>query len=287
MHQFDDLIAVVSVDGKELYFDPGERYMPYGQLAWQHTFVQGLRQKGNETVFAESPGGSYKENAVLRVANLNMDATGKVTGKIDMTYIGTQALRWRHTALRGDDESLKHGLRTSLEALVPHSLEVKEVTVANVADYENPLKVTFTVEGTVGTWTGKRLVLPVDLFLVNHKATFPHEKREVAVDFDYPSLTRDALRFNFPSNFSIEAAPQTAKYGLKQSAVYGMSIDSTASSFTTRRDYAFNDIYVLPTDYPQLRTFYSQFETNDQQSIVLKSTTAGTTTTASATPAAN
>jgi hypothetical protein len=284
--QFDDTIAVVNIDGKDQFFDPGSRYCPYGQVAWQHTWVQGLRQKGSETAFAEAPESSYKDNALLRIANLNMDATGKVTGTIDMTYMGAPALHWRHASLRGDDESLKHELRTSLEGLIPGSLEVKEVAVSNVADYENPLTVTFTVEGGVGTWTGKRLVVPADLFLVNHKATFPHEKREVAVDFDYPSQTRDALRINFPSSFSVEAAPSAAKYGLQQSAVYGMTVDTTPTSLITRRDYACNGIIVLPADYPQLRSFFSQFETNDQQSVVLK-TTAAPATTASATPAAN
>ena len=203
-----------------------------------------------------------------------------------MGYVGPSALRWRHTALRGDDESLKHELRTSLEAMIPHTLEIKDITVANVADYEQPLKVTYRVEGTVGSWTGKRLVVPADLFFVNHKTTFPHEKREIAVDFNYPQLVLDALRINFPSNFSIEAAPPTAKYGFKQLAAYGMTVESAPTSFTTRREYALGDIYVLPTEYSQLRTFYSQFETNDQQSIVLKSN-ATPTTTASASPAAN
>ena len=288
MSQFDDTIAIVNVDGKDQFFDPGERYMPYGHLAWQHTLVKGLRQRGNETEFADAPVGSgYKDNTVARVANLTMDATGKITGKIDMSYAGAAALRWRHTALRGDDESLKHGLRTSLEGLLPHTLEVKEVTVSNVTDYEKPLNVTYQVEGTLGTWTGKRLVLPADLFLVNHKATFPHEKREVAVNFDYPQWIRDALRINFPANFSIEAAPSAVKYNFKTLAGYGMSIESAPTSFTTRREYIFADVFVLPPEYPQLRSFYSQFETNDQQSIILKSTTAGATATASNTPSAN
>ncbi|HEX3680544.1 MAG TPA: transglutaminase-like domain-containing protein, partial [Galbitalea sp.] len=286
MDQFDDLIAVVSADGKDVYLDPGERYCPYGHLAWQHEFLTGLRQKGNETAFADVPGEGYKSNTVSRVANLKMDATGLITGQIDMTYAGPAALRWRHTALRGDDESLKHELRSSLEAIIPHTLEIKNVTVANITDYENPLKVTYTVEGTVGSWTGKRLVVPADLFLVNHKATFPHEKREIAVDFSYPEWTRDALRINFPSTFTIEAAPPTAKYGFQKLAAYGMTVESAPTSFTTRRDYAFGDVIVLPNEYPQLRTFYSQLETNDQQSIILKST-GGATTTASATPAAN
>jgi hypothetical protein len=286
LDQFDDIIAVVNVDGKDQYFDPGERYCPYGHLAWQHGFVTGLRQKGNETVFEEVQGDGYKDNVVMRIANLKMDPTGLVTGRIDMTYMGVPALRWRHTALRGDDESLKHSLRTSLEDIIPHTLEVKDVTVNGVADYENPLKVTFTVEGTVGSWTGKRLVVPADLFLVNHKATFPHEKRDIAVDFNYPSQTRDALRINFPPNFSVEAAPPNVKYDFKSYAGYGMTIESTATNFTTRRDYAFGEVYILPAEYTQLRTFYSQFETNDQQSIVLKST-APATTTASNTPGAN
>jgi transglutaminase-like putative cysteine protease len=287
MDQFDDLIAVVNVDGKDQFFDPGERYCPYSHLAWQHEFLQGLRQKGNETAFSDVSGDGFKYNTVDRIANLKMDATGLITGRIDLNYAGPAALRWRHTALRGDDESLKHELRSSLEAMIPHTLEVKDVTVSNVADYESPLKVTYTVEGTVGSWTGKRLVVPADLFLVNHKATFPHEKREIAVDFNYPQWTRDALRINFPSTFSIEAAPPAAKYGFKQMAAYEMTIESAPTNFTTRRNYVFGDIYVLPPEYPQLRSFYSQLETNDQQSIVLKSASAGATATASATPAVN
>jgi hypothetical protein len=127
----------------------------------------------------------------------------------------------------------------------------------------------------------------VDLFLVNHKATFPHEKREIAVNFDYPQWIRDALRINFPASFSVEAAPPLARYSFKQLAAYGMSIESAPTSFTTRRDYVFGDILVLPTEYPELRTFYSHLETNDQQSIILKTTATAPTTTASATPTAN
>ena len=277
MNQFDDTIAIVNVDGKEQYFDPGSRYCPYGHLAWQHNFVTGLRQKGNETAFENVPGDGHKSNVTVRVANLDMVATGHVTGKIDMLVFGAPALRWRHTALRGDDESLKHELRSSLEELLPHSLEVKDVTVSNLTDYEQPLKVSYNVEGTIGSWTGKRLVLPADLFRVNQKATFPHEKREVAVDFLYPQQIRDTLRVNFPADLSIEAAPSAANFNLKQMAAYGMTVDTTTTNFTTRRDYVEAENYILPDEYPDLRTFYSKFETNDQQSIVLKATVAPAT----------
>jgi hypothetical protein len=128
--------------------------------------------------------------------------------------------------------------------------------------------------------------VPADLFLAGSHASFPHEKRDLAVYFSYPQQILDALRVNLPSGFAIEAAPSAAKFGMPGRAIYALSVASEPTTFTTKRTYAFNDVLVLPNEYPQLRSFYSQFETNDQQSIILKST-AGPTTTASATPAAN
>jgi hypothetical protein len=165
--------------------------------------------------------------------------------------------------------------------MLPQSLEVKDVSVSDVDNYEKPLQVRCTVEGTAGSWTGKRLVLPADLFFANEKATFPHEKRDIAVDFHYPSRAQDALRINFPSNFSVEASPSAAKFSLAKEAAYGMNVVSTSNNFTTRREYDFGEVFILPTEYPQLRSFYSQFEANDQQSIILKSTAPAVATTAS------
>ncbi len=283
--QFDDVIAIVNVDGKEQFFDPGSRYCPFGHLAWQHSFDQGLRQKGNETVFEATSGDGYKDNKRTRVAVLKMDASGHMTGEITFTYAGAAALRWRHVALRGDDESLKHELRTSLEDMIPHSLEVKDVTVANVADYEQPLKVTYNVEGGLGTVTGKRLLVPADIFLANQKATFPHDKREIAIDFHYPEHVVDAQRIIFPSSFSIEAVPSEAKFNFEKFGAYGMVVDQSPTYFTTHREYEFGEIFILPADYAQLRTFYSQLEANDQQPVILKSA-APIATSASSTPGA-
>lgn len=274
--QFDDLIAIVNVDGKEVFFDPGSRYCPYGHLAWQHTFVRGIRQKDGETTFDHTPGDDYRSNMVARVANLNLDEAGHITGSVDLSYMGASALGWRQIALRGDEESLKHDLRTHLEDMLPRSLEVKDVAVTNVADYEQPLNVHYTVSGTLGTWAGKRLILPADLFLANAKATFPDPTRDIAVYFHYSQFVRDALRVKFPPTFSLEATPAVAKFQMSDLALYGMNVTPAANNFTTRRDFAYNTVIFLPKEYPQLRSFYSQFEANDQQSVVLKSTSAVT-----------
>ena len=279
--QFDDLIAIVNVDGKERFFAPGSRYCVYGHLPWQNTFVQGLRQVDGGTDFALTVADNYKENKTERVANLTMDDHGGITGKINLKFTGAPALHWRQQALKGDEESIKHSLRTTLEEMLPKTLEVKVADIHGLDDYEKPLTVDYDVKGTIGTPTGKRLVLPVDLFRAGAAATFTHEKREVAVYFHYPQSVQDALRINFPSTISVEGSPAASKFDITGSAAYDLTVTPAATNVTVRRNYLFNEIITPPKDYAQLRSFYSQFEAKDQESIVLK----GVTIAASASPA--
>ena len=283
-YQFDNELAIVNVDGKERTFDPGQRYCPFGKLAWQNTMAQGMRQTDGGTEFSGTAGDSYKDNTTVRVANFTMVQDGTVTGTIDISYNGASALRWRHQALRGDEESLRKDLRTALEGMLPKSLEVKVRSIDNLREYEKPLEVKFSATGTVGIPTGKRLVLPVDLFMVDERVSFPGEKRELPVYFHYPETMRDALRINLPPTMTVEAVPATSKLAMTGQAIYSMEASSAATNVTVRRTFLFNPVVVLVKDYSTLRSFYSQFQAKDQESIVLKMAPA---TTASVTPPGN
>ena len=282
--QFDATIAVVNVDGKDMFFDPGSRYCPYGHLAWEHTMVKGLRQVDGGTAFASTVGEGFTSNKTIRVANLQMSEEGEITGKIDLSFTGSAALDWRHRALRGDNESLKESLRTNMEEMLPKTLEVKVVDIKDLDAYEKPLAVSYEVTGHLGTPTGKRLVLPVDLFESSTTATFPHEKRDLPVYFRYPQVKQDALRINFAKGFAVEAVPEAAKYSIPARQSYNLTVETTPTSFTTRRTYAVGDVLVTVPEYPELRKFYTQLEGKDQESVVLK---VAPTQTASAGPALN
>jgi len=284
-YQFDNHVAIVNVDGKERTFDPGQRYCPFGKMAWQNTEATGIRQTDNGTDFAGTPSDNYKENKTARVANLTMAADGSVTGTIDMSYTGASALHWRHKALQGDEESVRHDLETSVQDMLPKSLEVKVKTIGNLTDYEKPLDVKFTATGTVGTPTGKRLVVPVDVFLVDERVSFPGEKRELPVYFHYPEMVLDAMRINLPPTMSVEAVPAASKLSMTGQGAYSMEATQAPNSVTVHRTFAFNPLIVLVKDYPELRTFYSQFQAKDQESIVLKQGTAVATTASSDKPA--
>ncbi len=279
--QFDDNIAIVTVDGKEQYFDPGSRYCPYGLLAWKHTQAGGMRETDSGAVLANTPAVGYTASHVTRVANLTMDEHGVVTGTVKLSYTGSPALHWRQVALRGDTTTLENDLKAQAERLLPAGLDVKVNSVNKVTEYEQPLTVEFAVKGGIGSSTGKRMLLPGDVFLANAKPTFSHEKREVPIAFDYPYYTQDAVRINFPASFAVESIPTGESMQYEKAIAYALRTESTATSVTFRRELALGEILYLPAEYPALRTFYGKFENKDQETVVLK---VKATSSASATP---
>ncbi|MEO6909703.1 MAG: DUF3857 domain-containing protein [Edaphobacter sp.] len=277
MSQLDDDIAIVNVDGKEQFFDPGSRYCAYGHLAWKHTLASGVRQVEGGTALAQAPSESYTASRVERISDLTMDEHGTASGIVKMTYTGAPALSWRQRSLTGDLTSLKHDLRVSVENLLPPGMTVELTSVSNLVDYEQPFSVSFAVKGGIGSSTGKRLLIPGDIFEVNSKPTFPHAKRDIPVYFDYPSNNQDAVRISFPTSFTVESMPSSNKIPFQQFAVYSLSATSTPTSVTVRRDYALGEFFFLVKDYPELRSFYSRMETKDQESIVLTTSSVAAT----------
>lgn len=270
--QLDDNIAIVSVGGKETYFDPGTRYCEYGHLAWQHDMSGGIRQTEGGAELGGTPGEGYPFSHTSRVADLSMDEHGVVSGVVTMDYRGSPALRWRHRALTGDMTSLKRELHDNMEHMLPGGMDIKVDTIENVDDYSKSLKVSYTVKGPIGSATGKRLLLPGDIFMANAKSVFPHEKRETAVYFDYASFTQDAMRIVFPSSLTLESMPSEEKIPFQKMAFYQIKGQTTPTSVIVRRDYAMGDIIVPVEQYKDLREFYGKFETRDQENVILKLT---------------
>jgi len=199
-----------------------------------------------------------------------MDAHGEASGTVTMTYRGAPALRWRQVYLRGDAASLNRDLQTAMERLMPGGMEVKVKSMENVEEYEEPLVVKFDVKGQIASSTGKRLLVPSDIFEVNTKPAFPHEKRELPVYFDYASTLLDAVRVAFPAGLSIESQPSSDQIPFQKTAVYSLQVQSAQTSVTVRRSLLIGDILFDLKQFPDLRVFYNKFETKDQEPFVLK-----------------
>ncbi len=267
--QLDDIIAIVNVDGKDQFYDPGTRYCAFGHLAWRHTMAGGLRQVDGGTsltqVTFEPSGASH----VTRIADLTMDDFGKVKGTVTLSYTGDPALGWRHEALLGDEASLKKQLREEVEGMLPGGMDVKVTEIRHLTGYELPLSVSCEVTGTVGAPTGKRLLIPAALFEANRKPLFHEEKRELSVDMHYGSYAQDAVHIKLPPTLKVESIPATGDIQFPKNAAYKLTTEKNDDGYLIRRDIVVARPIFGPDSYPDLRAFYNKVQTKDQESVVL------------------
>lgn len=274
MRQVDAYVAIVSIDGKDVYFDPGERYCETEHLSWRHAMTAGIRQTDGGTALTSTPGENYKAAHTTRIADLKLDERGEATGKVVVSYTGDPALRWRHVSLSGDETSLNDELKTSMERTLPGGMDVKVASIDNLKEYDKPLVVKYEVKGAVGSSTGKRLLVPADLFEVNAKPRFAEPKRDIAVDMHYASNDQDATRYILPEGMVVESTPDPVKEKMLNLAAYDANSVNATKSVTSYRNLAMGEAIFMPKEYDDLKSFYGKLETKDQETIVLTHATA-------------
>jgi hypothetical protein len=271
VQQFHGLVALINVDGKDMFFDPGDADCPYGELRWQYTYGMGMRQTaGGDAAFMTTPAPTFSLNRVDRTGDLTMDAAGEGDGNVTVKFYGSPALAWRHTSRLGDQESFRKDLKTSLEDDLPNGFEVTVTDVKQLAEYELPLIVSYHIHGPLAAKAGKRMLVLADLFQSRETTRFNQPKREMPVYFHYTSWLADAVHITYPKNMSVENVPAKTVLALEQKAMYTFETSVEGNSFTTHREYA-NSMIMWPAEkYEAMRDFYQKFEAKDQESIVLK-----------------
>ncbi len=68
----------------------------------------------------------------------------------------------------------------------------------------------------------------------------------------------------------MESLPPAAHVTLPRMAGYGMTATPEGKGITIRRDLQIGETTYLPKEYPDLHNFYSQFQSKDQEPIILK-----------------
>lgn len=269
-NQLNDYIAVVVLDGKEVYLDPGQKMCPFGTLHWKHSYAMGFRLTDGGPVPATTPGGNYKLSAVQQIADLTVDETGGVKGTVHFVMTGPEALHWRQMALENDQEEVQKRFKESVKELLPEGVECEFDHFMALDDYTTNLQAYVNVTGSVGTVTGKHLFLPGMFFESRAKHPFvAQDKRAVPVDVHYPKLTQDSVNYHLPAGFSVESAPTEANTAWPDNAILKVASATKAGSVTVVRTLAYNYSLVDPKDYSKLHDFYQKVATADQQQLVL------------------
>jgi hypothetical protein len=268
--QFEDEIAIVQVSGKDVYFDPGQRYCEYGKLHWMHTEMMGVRQSDGGATLATTPQQIYPDNVTTRIAELNLGSDGDLKGVVRITMKGAQALRWRQAALRSDEQEVKKDFEGELQDKVPDGVHVTMDHFIYLDDNEQQLMAIVNVSGGLGTQTGKRVMLPSGFFEAREKPLFPQQKRENAVDLLYPYVVNDQVALKLAPGLAIESVPANVKIPMGQLALYQSIYRNDNGMYSHARQLAVASPIYKADAYPQLRDFFQKSGAQDQEQVILK-----------------
>ncbi|MGB7167446.1 MAG: DUF3857 domain-containing protein [Acidobacteriaceae bacterium] len=278
--QLEDEIAIVTVGGKEMYFDPGERYCEFGELHWRHTQVQGMRQTDKGPVLAVTPGSRYADNRVVRIAELQLGADGSLKGVIRIAMTGVEALRWRQRALVTDEATIKREFEDELQERVPDGVVVKTNHFLSLTDYNSQFMAVMDVSGSMGTVTGKRVFVPGAFFEARVKPLFAETKRENPVDLHYPYVARDEGSLTVAPGLTMESVPTNGKVPLKTLAFFQEVYGAKGSEYQQVREMALGTPLYKAEEYADLRDFFQKANAQDEELLVLKREPVATTTAA-------
>jgi hypothetical protein len=269
--QLDYVLIGVTVDGKEITLDPGEKMAPFQTLYWAHAGAGGVALMANgkvETII--TPLQDNKDNTVIQVGNLNVSPEGDVSGTLKVGFTGQQALQWRQLALRSNPNVVKQQLENAIAAQVPNGIQAHVERVSGLDDPSKQLVAVVPVTGSLAGHAGKHLVLPRLFF--ESKATNPYpadDARTLPVDMRYPAQEQEQITYVLPSSYALEGAPQDASIKWEENAAYQLRSKVAAGSITTARVLARGFTLIDAKEYGALRDFYQKVVESDRQQIVL------------------
>jgi hypothetical protein len=261
--------VLVRLNGKNLYFDPGTAFAPFGMLDWAETATAGLKldKDGGAWIKTEVPAPSQSQ--LLRTARLKISEAGDLEGTLTVTYTGLQAMGLRREMLDADDIERKTFLEDEAKRYVPVASELQLKNKGDWGATEAPLVAEFEMK--VSAWAsiaGQRVVFPVGLFGAGEKHVFDRTVRVHPIYTAYPYENIDDITLELPPEWRVESAPE--KQSIDEHIVrYGFHVDDRQGTVHLVRNLSV-DFTLLDSDYYQaLRTFFQKVKTGDDQAIVL------------------
>jgi transglutaminase superfamily protein len=270
--QFAAEIAIVQIDGKEVFLDPGSKFCPYGMLDWRYSGVRGLRQTANSAEIGETPAANYNQSITTRAANLQLATDGTAQGVVTLTFMGLEAMKRRQDAGLTDDTGRRKLLEDELRMMLPSDSDVLLAREPDWNNPETPLAAAFKVRVPLAVSAGKRLLVTQHLFEVNSTAKFAETQRQYAVYFDYPWHEVDETHISLPPGMEVENLARDESTRLEYATYKSQHKQEAPGKLFCRREFVMASQGIPVADYNEVKTFFDNVKADDDQTALVRPT---------------
>jgi hypothetical protein len=271
LDQLTTNLVVLHIAGNDVFTDPGEKFLPFGQLGWSHMLCGGLLETSDGVSHAAiTPSNLTKDAITAHAADLTINPQGSINGTVKILMNGPEALRWRQLNLTADGTEVQRRLNQFLPRLLPSGISGEIVSVQGLTTSAGYISIAVKVGGQLGNLTGKRLLLPAFFFSTNsHEQFVSQEIREAPVDVHYAEQVIDDVVYHLPPGYTVESAPPAVQLPWPDHAALVIKTQSGPGTIDIKHVFARAFVLLDPKEYPTLRDYYQKIATSDQQQVAL------------------
>jgi len=268
--RLDTNVVLVKLNGKEIYYDPGIVFTPFGLLQWPETGVMGLRLDKDGGTWIKSTVPQSSESRIERKAALRLSDTGDLEGKLSVTFTGLEGMSRRLEELHTDAAERQKYLEEQVKEYIPVGAEVDLTNQPDWKSASQPLVAEFSVK--IPGWVsgaGRRALLPVGIFSATEKHVFEHANRVHPVYFQFPFEKDDDVSIELPANWEVQSLPKPQSQG-GHVIVYKLQAEKSANSIHLTRKVSVDILLLDAKYYSALRDFFQIVRSGDEEQIVLQ-----------------
>lgn len=263
-------VVLVKVNGKDVYFDPGAAFTPFGMLTWSETGTFGLRldRDGGTWIQTTLPESSVSQ--MQRTAKLKLSDTGDLEGKLTITFTGLEAMYQRLVERNSDDVERKKFLEEVAQRQIPAASQADLTNKPDWKNSETPLVAEFDLK--IPGWAssaGRRVLLPVGVFAASEKRVFEHANRVHPIYFEYPFEKLDDITIELPAGWHASNVPRPQIQD-GHVIVYELKAEDNHGTLHLVRRLNVDILILEQKYYAALRNFFQVVRTGDEEQIVLQ-----------------
>jgi hypothetical protein len=262
--QFNYVVCAVRLKDQTLLLDATEKYLPFNVLPERCLNGEGLIISALNYGWLELRTNSKSRTVII--ADLNLQPSGELQGKLNFTRSGYDADRMRRDyAVKGEEKYTKDLFSGKL-------WEVKKSEFQDIKDIEQSTKEIHELNiSEHSTMAGDVIYLNPFVTSQLESNPFKLEKREYPVDFGSPIEKVYICKLSIPEGYAIDEIPKSKMFVLPGNAAkYLYNVTQTGNQISITSNMQINKNLFVQDEYLNLREFYNQVVAKQAEQIVLK-----------------
>ena len=264
--QFNYVICLVNVDGKDYLLDATDPFCPVNLLPSRCLNYKGrvIDPDGGDWV-SLTPTTSDKK--IISIS-LEIDEEGSMTGNISINRYGYAAYNFRKKIKK---EGSQEDYVNRLESDYP-GLHVSSFGFENLDNLYSLVKTEYdvTIEDNAEVMGDLIYFSPIFFNRIDDNP-FKLEEREYPVDFIYPSETTISFTFNIPEGYAVETLPESTAFKLPENGgLFMYNISQLGNTISIASKIKLRQTWFNKEAYPHLKEFMSLVVAKHAEQIVLK-----------------